>query len=118
VVDRFGVVVETGGPVDITVAQHAPVPFNGLLLYEEVNPVTHYVDMDTQQVVPKRTINATVNGTIISGIPFGATVRTEGQEILVTEEDGEIDLTYDIPGTYTVSIAAPTYNDLIVQVTA
>jgi hypothetical protein len=115
IVNRFGAVVEVGGPVHINVAEEADIPLSGMLIYEQVNPATQYVDLITQQVMSRRDFEVEVSGTTISEIPYGTRVLTEGQSVVIT--DGSLQLSYDLPGTYIVWLSAPTYNDLKLEIT-
>lgn len=77
---------------------------------------SHYVDLATKAVMPKQAGAAVLNGQRLTNLPQPATIDIEGQIYTVT--DGVADLTFDEPGTYTVTVRAVRFLDQIFQVTA
>ena len=65
-------------------------------------------------VTPLLTFAVTVAGNIISGIPIGTKVECEGN--IFTVNDGSIELTFTIPGTYKAKLSLFPYETLVVNV--
>lgn len=75
----------------------------------DVLDTTHYVDVETETVLPKRPIEATVEqgadplSIALMGLPTGVTLSTNGISTVTTGDRQAIE--YDIPGTYTISFS-------------
>jgi hypothetical protein len=57
----------------------------------------------------------TINGYILTNLPIPSTVRIGSEEFLV--EDGELDMTFDLPGTYTINVDSFPFQDATFEVT-
>ncbi len=74
----------------------------------DVLDTTHYVDVETETVLPKQPLQFTVEqndnslSITLTGLPAGVTVSSNSME---TVTDGEpLVVEYDIPGTYTITL--------------
>lgn len=56
-------------------------------------------------ITPRPANPATLNGTVLSGLPNPSTVTINGTAYTVT--DGELDMTFPNAGTYAISVTSP-----------
>lgn len=74
----------------------------------DVLDTTHYVDVETETVLPKQPLQFIVEysdnslSITLTGLPEGVTVSSNGMETVTDNEPLEI--TYDIPGNYTITL--------------
>lgn len=72
--------------------------------------------VDDDQVVARPIFDIMVEGSVISGVPFGATVTIEGQDY---EADGDdIEFEPSIPGTYAICVSLFPFQTKILEVIA
>jgi len=75
----------------------------------DVLDTTHYVDVETETVLPKRPIEVVVEqgadplSITLTGVPSGVTLSTNGME--TKTDDQPLVIEYDVPGTYTISFS-------------
>lgn len=74
---------------------------------------THYVL--NGQIAERPTIQATVTGSVISGLPVPCEITIEGQTYECT--DGTAEIETNVPGTYKVQVKAWPYQDAVIEVT-
>jgi len=83
------------------------------------NDATHYVDLDTHTLFPKKIIDPTVSITgltaMITNLPIPCTAVIEWIEYDIT--DGEIDVEFNFAGKYSVEITAENCIKYSVEVT-
>jgi len=73
------------------------------------------VNLTTGELSLKVKMEPVVTGTVLSNLPNPTRVMTEGHEFTVT--DGALDLQYDAPGTFDVTLQSPIHLDTTIQVT-
>jgi hypothetical protein len=78
--------------------------------------VTNYYYDITKLKLCKKEINPTaINNHTLSDLPIPSTVRIGSEEFLV--EDGELEMTFDLPGTYTINVDSFPFQDATFEVT-
>lgn len=79
-------------------------PYLYIACDESVRDDTHYVDVGTGEIQPKRPIDAeqSIDGlkVTLAGLPAGLTVATNGMDTVT--DDTPLVIEYDLPGTYTI----------------
>lgn len=78
-------------------------PQGGSLVLGIGHPETDYVDDGA--IVARPENPATLNGTILTGLPNPSTVTINGTAYTVT--DGELDMTFPNAGTYAIAVTSP-----------
>lgn len=75
-----------------------------------------YVDLSGPEpmIAERQEMPATLNGLTITGVPLGATLRIEGVDYAVG--DGAAELSFTLPGAYTVKLSCWPYLDKIFEV--
>jgi hypothetical protein len=82
---------------------------------------TRYVDLDAMVVREKRPSPATLDGLTLSGLPVPCQVAIAIPPDLPTVYAWDVpglNLEFEHPGTYTVTVRAPAYRDAVFTVTA
>ncbi len=72
---------------------------------EDIDGATHYVI--NEEVTPRPIMPLQVENMTVRNIPVGAKVWSEGEPHICN--DGEVEMEYDQPGTYTLLIECPPY---------
>lgn len=85
----------------------------GYIEHEAVDDTIYYIKDD--MIYPRDSMSVLIEGTNIYNIPDNSTVIIDGVEYLV--EDNHIELTFSLPGTYTINISSPGYISYIAEVT-
>lgn len=75
----------------------------------------HYIDVDTGNRMDKERISPVVNGLAVSSLPIPCTVYSEG--VAYDIDDGEVTMSFDVPGTYGVLICAERMIPAAIEVT-
>ena len=75
----------------------------------------YYIDLETGEPQPKRTLSAEINGNMVSGLPDGAVIRRGGME-LHTVTGGEVGLAVDFDEDVRIVIDHPQYHRETVRV--
>lgn len=73
---------------------------DGVLSATRCHPSTHYVA--DGEVVLRPPMLVQLDGTVLSGVPEGASVLIEGETYLADGSD--IELEFDLPGIYTIRV--------------
>jgi hypothetical protein len=80
----------------------------------QIDGSLYYYDLiDT--VLPRPDNPTTINGHILSNLPIPSTIRIGSEEFLV--EDGELEMAFDLPGTYTINVDSFPFQDATFGVT-
>lgn len=109
VCNAIGEILRTGmapGRMISVQAQQGEQVFVGL-----ASDVLHYVDLDEGVVKEKKHFTPSVTHGSIQGLPPGTRVVTEGQ-VFYADDNGDIDLSYGLPGEYEVILSAPHYTEM------
>ena len=94
-----------------------------------ITPSTEYVDVATKTIVPRPTLTPTISATSvpadgtttidITGLPNPTDFELEGPaRASGTTTDGTLQLTFDTPGTYTLTLRAWPHQDYVVTLNA
>jgi hypothetical protein len=112
VCDENGRILRTGvapGQMVEIQAQSGEHVFAGV-----ADQIRQYIDIAEAAVLDRPTLTPIVDGLTISNLPNGCIASTEGQEFLVIS--GQINLEYELPGTYAVTLRAWPWLDATVEV--
>lgn len=105
---------------DGRITQIMTAPYWLLACDATISDDTHYADMATGAIYPKRMaeVAQSVDGLTVtlSGLPAGMTVSSNGMSTMTDDDPLVID--YDLPGTYAVELSGHVeYQDTTVEVT-
>ncbi len=84
-------------------------------VYDDTDDAKHFIDIATSKRVDKQQITATLSGATISGLPIPATITIQGVKYDVA--DGTANLSFNLPGTYSVLCEALHYFPKTFEVT-
>lgn len=113
VCDPTGNIIRVGSCPEFLVSAQAG---QGELLFEgEAEAALHYVDVQTGERMDKARIVPMVSGLVLSGLPIPCSVCVE--ESAYEIDDGEVTLSFDLPGIYSVIITAEKMIPAVVEVT-
>jgi hypothetical protein len=73
-----------------------------------------YYDL-VDQILPRPENPTTISGYILTNLPIPSTIRIGSEEFLV--EDGELEMAFDLPGTYTINVDSFPFQDATFEVT-
>jgi hypothetical protein len=79
------------------------------------NTDTYFIDVQNSEIIPRPENPTTINGYILTNLPVPSTVRIGTEEFLV--EDGELEMAFDLPGTYTINVDSFPFQDATFEVT-
>ena len=87
---------------------------------EEVSDTTHYVDVSTGEIMPKRPLQTHMRiddmTVTLEELPAGVTIATNN--MTAVSDDEALVITYDVPGTYEISLRGHVeYLDQTLEVT-
>ena len=108
-----GEIVSTGVCERSTIINTTPQGCRFLETDRQWMPNDYYVV--ESEVVPKLEFDVQVVGQTIAGIPEGTTVQFEGESWVV--DDGEIEFSFTMPGTFDIKLSRFPYMPKTVKVT-
>lgn len=113
VCDQAGNILRVGSCPEFLVSAQAGQ--NEMVFEGEAETALHYIDVQTGERRNKARIVPTVSGLVLSGLPIPCTVCVEESTYEIT--DGEVTLSFDVPGTYSVIVSAEKMIPAVVDVT-
>lgn len=111
--DLTGNIIRTGSCPDFLLsAQAGP---GEMVLEGAADAALQYIDIQTGTAVDKAHIAPVISGLVLSALPIPCMLYVEESAYEIT--DGEATLSFDLPGTYSVIIAAQKMIPAVVEVT-